>query len=210
MTATAWILLAVAGAVAAVDWIAVARRPSRIEYVAKPAVMVALLGAALALDPVDHAQRWWFVAALVLSLAGDVFLLPKPDAFVAGLGSFLLAHVAYIAGFAQVGEVTEGDLMAVSVVLIPIAAVAFVVHGAVLRTDPSLRIPVLLYIAVIAAMVAWSIVAGDAIGIAGAALFATSDSVLALNRFHRQWRHAGITVMITYHVAQVLLVVSLA
>src|SRR5688572_2292540 len=102
MSATAWILLALAGVAAAVDWIAVARRPSGGEYLAKPAVLLLLIATAVALDPVDDAQRAWFVIALVLSLAGDILLLPKPDAFVAGLAAFLLAHVGYVAGFAQV------------------------------------------------------------------------------------------------------------
>jgi uncharacterized membrane protein YhhN len=69
------------------------------EYVAKPLTMVVLIGVALALHPTSDAQRWWFVAALVLSLAGDVFLMLPNDMFVAGLASFLLAHVAYVVGF---------------------------------------------------------------------------------------------------------------
>ena len=43
-------------------------------------------------------MRAWFVAALVLSLAGDVFLMLPKDLFVFGLGSFLLGHIAYIVG----------------------------------------------------------------------------------------------------------------
>src|SRR5207248_1371173 len=74
-----------------------------IEYVCKPAVMVALIGAALTIDPVNDAMRAWFVVALVFSLAGDVFLMLPEDRselfFVAGLGSFLIAHIAYVGGF---------------------------------------------------------------------------------------------------------------
>ena len=43
-------------------------------------------------------MRAWFVAALVLSLVGDVFLMLPQDLFVFGLGSFLLGHIAYIVG----------------------------------------------------------------------------------------------------------------
>ena len=57
-----------------------------------------LIACALALDPDDPAVRAWFVAALVLSLAGDVFLMLPQDLFVFGLGSFLLGHIAYIVG----------------------------------------------------------------------------------------------------------------
>ncbi len=63
-----WALVAMAGAAAVVDWVAVARHDTRLGYVAKPAVLVALTVACAVLpvwrtDLVD--RRWWFVAALV-------------------------------------------------------------------------------------------------------------------------------------------------
>ena len=60
-----------------------------------------LIGCALALDPDDDAVRTWFVAALVLCLIGDVFLMLPQDLFVFGLASFLLGHLAYIVGHAR-------------------------------------------------------------------------------------------------------------
>lgn len=209
MTAAATALFVLAGLAAAADWLAVARRPSPVEYVAKPLVLASLLAAAVVLDPQDSGQRAWFVAALALSLAGDVFLLPKPDAFVAGLASFLLGHVALIVGFAQVAEVSDTDRLVAPLVLVPMAVPAFIVLRAVRRTEPAMRVPVLAYISVIAAMVVWSVVEGDAVGVAGAALFATSDSILAVNRFDRQRAWMPLAVIVTYHLAQGLLVVSL-
>src|SRR5205085_9322055 len=64
-----------AGAAAAGDWFAVARERKLLEYLCKPAVMAFLIWGALALRPDHPAQRGWFVAALALSLAGDVFLM---------------------------------------------------------------------------------------------------------------------------------------
>ncbi|RMF46143.1 MAG: hypothetical protein D6755_07005, partial [Anaerolineae bacterium] len=62
---------------APLDWLAVARRWKPLEYVAKPAVMVFLLGY-LWQRTHFHAPLGWFALALVLSLAGDIFLmLPK-------------------------------------------------------------------------------------------------------------------------------------
>ena len=43
--------------------------------------------------------KWLLAAALVASLAGDVFLMLPIDAFIPGLASFLLAHLFYIALF---------------------------------------------------------------------------------------------------------------
>jgi uncharacterized membrane protein YhhN len=208
MSSAAWILLVIAAGFALVDWWAVVHRPSSVEYVAKPAALVALVGVALVLAPFDGTQRAWFVGALVLSLAGDVFLLPKPNAFVPGLGSFLLAHVAYVVGFGVAGR---GDWTVVGVVFI----LALLSPGAsrVVRTlrrdDPPLVVPVVVYIVAISAMVASAYLHGDSLGFVGAVTFAGSDTVLALDRFVEHRRHAPLAVMVTYHVAQALLVLSL-
>ena len=204
MNLVAWIALALAGVVAAADWWAVWTRPSPIENVLKPLVLVALIVVALALHPADDAQRAWFVVALVLSLAGDVLLLPTIDRFVPGLVSFLLAHVAYIVGLAH----DRGPLApAIGVVVLLPGAVRVI--GAVRRKEPELLVPVVVYVSVIAAMVAMALRSGDGLAGAGALVFAASDTTLALDRFDQQRRWMPTAVMVTYHVAQALLVVSL-
>ena len=50
---------------------------------------------------------------------------------------------------------------------------------------------------------------GDWVVIAGAALFVGSDTILGHDRFVHQRRFAPIQTMVTYHLAQVLLVVGL-
>jgi YhhN family len=40
-------------------------------------------------------------------------------------------------------------------------------------------------------------------------LFYVSDALIAWNRFLRETPNAGVSIMVTYHLAQVLLVVSL-
>ena len=104
MTAGAWALLIVAAILAAGDWVAVARGIARLEYVCKPGALAALIGVALTLDPSHGDVRAWFVVALALSLAGDVFLMLPSDRFVAGLAAFLLAHVAYVIGPPNAGQ----------------------------------------------------------------------------------------------------------
>ncbi|HEX4905242.1 MAG TPA: lysoplasmalogenase [Acidimicrobiales bacterium] len=204
MTTGALILLALAGAAAVADWVAVWRRPSPIENLLKPLVLVLLVATALAVDPVDDGQRAWFVVALVLSLAGDVFLLPAVDRFVPGLASFLLAHVAYIVGLTR-----DAGTPAPAVAVVLLVPVAMRVIGAVRHREPELLAPVVVYITVIAAMVAMALRSGDVVAAAGAVTFATSDSILALDRFDRHRRWMPLAVMVTYHVAQALLVVSL-
>ena len=136
------------------DWWAVARRQKAVEYVCKPATMAALIGVAVALDARPGAATAWFIAALLFSLAGDVFLMLPHDLFVFGLGSFLVAHLAYIAGL----NVDGGSAGALAVSALVVAAVAIVVARPILRAvwrgdDPTLRIPVVVYMLAISAMV---------------------------------------------------------
>jgi uncharacterized membrane protein YhhN len=199
------LLLGVAAALAGADWIAVWRASRAWEYAAKPLALVALVGVALTLVPEDESMRTWFVVALVLSLAGDVFLMLSQNLFVAGLAAFLLGHVAYIAGFG-VGEAWPW-VLGVAVVG---AAVGTPVVRALLRDGHrDLLGPVLAYMAVISVMVACAIGDGDPRAIAGAALFMYSDSLIAWNRFVRPRRWAPVTIMVTYHLGQAGLVLSL-
>lgn len=205
MTSVAAFLLGAAVVVAVGDWVAVWRRARGWEYLLKPATMLLLVGVAVTLVPEDESRRAWFVLALVLSLAGDVFLLLPRNLFVAGLASFLLGHVAYIAGFG-LGEAWPW--------ILGVAVVAAVVGTPILRAllargEKELVGPVVAYMAVISVMVACAIGTGDAVAIAGAALFMLSDSLIAWNRFVRPLAWAPVTIMVTYHLAQSGLVLSL-
>lgn len=220
MTGTATLLLALAAVAAVADWIAVDRAElaggvrsaanQLVEYVCKPLTLALLVGAALALDPVDPTVRSWFVAALVLSLAGDVFLMLPQDRFVPGLASFLLGHVAYIVGFFVEGVDPRGFGLGLVVVALAVAVIGIQVLRAVQSCDePELGVPVLLYMLVISLMVACAIGTGSAVAIAGAVLFYVSDSLIAWNRFVAATPRARLSIISTYHLAQAALVVSL-
>ena len=58
-------------------------------------------------------------------------------------------------------------------------------------------------------MVASAVASGNAVAAVGALLFMTSDALIGEDRFvvHRDWQ--PLAIMVTYHVAQALLVVSL-
>src|SRR5436853_39756 len=79
------------GVFALLDWLAVSRSVRSLEYVAKPATLLALLVYAGCGHPSP-----WLVAALAFSLLGDVFLMLPAELFLAGLAAFLVAHLAYI------------------------------------------------------------------------------------------------------------------
>jgi uncharacterized membrane protein YhhN len=212
VTTAAWLCISVAGALAVADWIAVSPsvRSKRAEYVLKPATMIPLIAAAAILDPERDAQRALFLVALVLSLAGDVFLMLPRDLFVAGLGAFLLGHIAYIGGFLLEPRTSGLTLIAVGVVAIAAATLGRrIITAARAGADPAIAGPVAVYMAVISTMVVLAAGTAEAFAIAGAAIFFASDAMIALDRFVQPFRWARPLIMATYHTAQALLVLSL-
>lgn len=210
MTGTAFLLITLALVVAVGDWVAVARGSKPVEYLCKPLTMVVLIAAALALDVGDETVRTWFVVALVLCLIGDVFLMLPQDLFVPGLASFLLGHVAYIVGMHVSG--VDGTRLAVGTVLVLVALAIIgtkVLRGVRSGEEPELTGPVLAYMGVISVMVASAIGTGHVAAIGGAVSFYASDALIAWNRFIGEMRHGRLAVIVTYHLAQVGLVLSL-
>lgn len=210
MTGSAFLLLALALVAAVVDWIAVDRGAKALEYLCKPLTLALLLATALALDPADPAVRGWFALALVLCLLGDVLLMLPQDLFVPGLVSFLFGHLAYIVGMHLDGVDAARAAVGVILVVVAIATLGRHIVRAVGRSDePELRVPVLAYMAVISVMVVSAIGTGSPLAIVGAALFYASDSLIAWNRFVHSSKRGQLAVIVTYHLAQVGLVLSL-
>ena len=209
MTPTAWLLLLLAVACAVADWYAVAVAKRRLEYVAKPGVMVGLIGAALALAPTAPGIVPWFVAALALSLVGDVALMLPRERFVGGLVAFLLAHLAYVVGLGLQAQGVVGALLGLLVVAAVLVTVGRRVFGAARAGQRRLLGPVAAYMVVISAMVVAAFATGQPMAMAGAALFYASDANLAWDRFvaRRRWGH--LATIVTYHLGQALLVLSL-
>lgn len=202
------VLLLSAAALAALgNWVSVARGLPVGIYVCKPLTLVLMIGAALALDPVSSPARTWFVIALVLSLAGDVFLMLPADAFVPGLASFLLAHLAFVVGLNQ-----ESDgrwFLAIPVVAIAAVLGTRLVRGIRSRGHRELIGPVVAYVLTILAMVSSAVASGNALGAVGALFFMTSDALIGEDRFVRTRAWQPVAIIVTYHIAQALLVVSL-
>lgn len=210
MTAAAFLLLAFGLTAAFVDWSAVHLQRKRLEYVAKPATLALFVASALALDPADDTVRTWFVVALAFSLLGDVFLMLAEKYFVLGLGSFLIGHVAYVAGMLIDG--VELARMGPGIVLVAICAT--VIGRRVLRSvqagdTPELFGPVAVYMTVISLMVVSAFGTGHWTAILGALAFYASDAMIAWNKFVRELRHGKVAIIVTYHLAQVGLLLSL-
>ena len=202
--------LVVAVVFAALDWWAVSRGSKRLEYLCKPAAAMAFLAAAVLLEPADSEARVWLVIALVFCVAGDVFLMLPKDAFIPGLASFAVAQILFVVSFA-VREPTALRF-GIGLVVVGVGA-AFLARrfiGALRRAGQSSMIPpIILYVAVISAMVVSAISGGSAWSVAGAVLFLVSDSFIAEQRFVAPRRWQPMTVIVTYHAASAGLVLGL-
>lgn len=227
-------LLVLTGVAALVDWVAVARRQHRLELAAKPLTLVLLLAAAATADL--GPAKPWVLAALALGLAGDVALMFSPyddgpgssdgvpdggpdgvpdgaaidGAFLLGLAAFLAGHVAYLVAFSRHGLHTAQVIAGLLVVAGSSAFTLPRVLGATRRRGGrELTAVVGLYAAALGAMAALAVGTGSLATAAGGLLFLASDTVLAWNRFVRPTARGPLAVIVTYHLAQVLIVVGL-
>jgi uncharacterized membrane protein YhhN len=217
MPATALALIAVT--MAAADWVAVARGDRRAELVLKPLTMVVLIAAAVALRGGVPTVRWALVvAALAFSLAGDVFLM-VPNRFLEGVAAFLLAHVAYIAAFVSSGLALAPALIgAVVVVVVSAVLYARILKGLAAVGQRSLAGPLSLYVAALSGTVIAAVAtlgaadwtaARSVLAIAAATLFYSSDAMIGWTRFVGDFPRSRVVVMVTYHLAQIGLVLAL-
>jgi len=214
-----WVAWAVVVAAALVDWWSVLRDRRAVERWAKPAVMLGLIGVVLGsalpdsggVGPGGDPTAVWLLLALALCLVGDVMLLGDgPSRFVAGLAAFLLGHLAYVAAFVASG--LAAPALAVVGLVVLVASLVLgrgILPGARAEGGPRLAGAVASYMAVIGAMVVTGWATGRLVVGLGASAFVVSDTVLALGRFVAEHRWTRIVVMVTYHLAQVLLVVGL-
>jgi uncharacterized membrane protein YhhN len=202
-------------AVSATFAIIAARRGDRPGvYLFKPlTTFIILLGAAWLIQPSPPFYRALVVAGLACSLAGDILLMLPADRFLAGLVAFLFAHLAYLVAFSYGTPVTARQL----VWLLPFAAFAAVVLADRWSAAGKLKIPMVIYAAVICTMVWRAAMRGQAVVIPrqtflfalfGACLFLVSDAIVLLRRFGRPFPAAQTLELATYWAAQSLIALS--
>lgn len=213
--------------VAGVDWLAVAKNWKKVEYIAKPAALLILLGllalvgglvGGLGVPPLG-----WFALGIFFSLAGDVFLMISYARFserwfLPGLAAFLLAHVSYIVGLntplPKVSPIWSVGL-AILLALTTGRILRRIIAGLHRKGLPRLVRPVSLYGMIITLMLLsamltfnnaeWKTSAGGLL-VVGAILFYFSDVVLAWNKFVNPIKNGRLANMILYHLGQAALV----
>ena len=204
MGTTATVLVALAGVAALVDWWGVARGRLGVEFIAKPLVVIGLIGAALAVDTGDGVVRGLVVAALGASLVGDVVLMTPDARFEAGIFAFLVAHVLYITAFLETGGLDVGAGVAAAVLIIGIGfgAVPQIIAGA-RSGGPAIQTGVTVSLAVIAVTAVLAAATGALTAMIAGALLLTSDALLGWNRLVDRAPGGRVFVHLTNHAAQV-------
>jgi uncharacterized membrane protein YhhN len=170
------------------------------------ALMAVLLAVAALWHPIVREKRW-LVAALLLSAGGDFFLaMPGwQPSFVLGLGSFLVAHFCYLGALLPLRTPTAPRLLASAVVIV--ACVGLLVWFWPRLLADGLTIPVMVYMAVLAAMVCSALVARlpTPWTALGAVCFAVSDGMIGIGRFVLDSQALEVPIWWAYATSQVLI-----
>ena len=152
----------------------------------------------------------WLFAGLVLSWAGDAFLLSRARAmFLAGLVAFLAGHVAYCAAFISHGI----DLRAAAFAAPVLVLVAWLVDLWLRdRVEDNMRVPVRAYIVVISTMLCLAFASyragASSLLLFGAIAFYLSDLSVARDRFVRREFLNRLWGLPAYYLGQLLLALS--
>lgn len=185
-------------------------------YITKPSLLIALIfyfyTQSKGLRP---KTRIVTLLALIFSLLGDILLMfvgQSPDYFILGLMSFLLAHICYCLVF-LISRNPKTNFAGATAVL---CSYAFGLFYLLKDGLGNLLIPVLIYMVVILMMVMTAFLRQKKVPtksfilvFIGALLFVISDSILALNKFYMPLKFSGMSIMLSYALAQYLIVLGI-
>ncbi len=194
--------------------------PESLAHTISKSLLMSSLLLALLVDTRSYSTilKWSTVLAVLLSLAGDILLLPTVDNFLFGLLSFLLVHVVYIFCFLRL------DSRPLAVPFIrrhPWSIFLMILFGGwmflQLRNGAGeLAWAILIYIIAIAVMTLTAFNREAGVGKSsyryvawGALFFVISDSVLAWDRFAHSVDSSSLWIIGTYGIAQLLIVTGL-
>jgi len=188
---------------------------AKIRYITKPP-LVPLLILFYIFSIIPGFLNWIFILGLFFGFLGDVFLMLGREEkwFMYGLSSFLVGHIFYIITFGlSIVNILAFPWWGFFLVIPEILAVAFVLIK-IKGKMGDLRIPTLIYVAVISLMsffAALRLTTYQIISFSfllpwiGSILFIISDGIIALDKFDKHIPHDRFLVMITYGLAQYLI-----
>jgi uncharacterized membrane protein YhhN len=156
------------------------------------------------------------LTGLFFSWLGDVFLLFEYKHalfFIFGLVSFLTTHIFYIVYFLKIQSQKSSLLKKQPVLIALVLAYGITLVWQLYPHLGDLKLPVMVYAAIICSMLLCSLhiflkvnKKSAAFYLLGAAAFVVSDSLLAINKFYQPFAYAGVFIMLTYCAAQFFIV----
>jgi uncharacterized membrane protein YhhN len=185
------------------------------DWYMKP-VLLPILLMAVALSE-SFSSKKILLTALTFSWIGDIILLFTDKGelyFIFGLVAFLLSHVVYIVLFSKQQNTRNNEKKELFWLgSLAILAYFFIMIDTLFPKLGPLKIPVIVYAVVITTMLffafkgslKWATPANNYI-LMGAIVFVSSDSILAFNKFYAPITHASFYIMVTYCLAQYLIV----
>lgn len=210
------LFLALFVAVSIGELLAVSLGWTEVHIVCKSLIMLSLIGYYLGEVSKRNSH---FLRAMFFCWAGDVLLLKQSYDelyFILGLVAFLIGHSLYILAYRQLRwkETTKGLLATQKArVAFPVALAGTGLIVVLFPKLGGLTIPVIVYAIVLMVMVMTSFfrygrTSGESFWFLaiGAVLFMTSDSILAVNKFHTPFEWAGPVIMLTYMLGQFMIV----
>ncbi|NMM50562.1 lysoplasmalogenase [Marinigracilibium pacificum] len=160
---------------------------------------------------------FWIIVALGLSWLGDILLIFQGDNslyFLLGLIAFLFSHLAYIISYHKYTDITTKQIISKVPILVVIGIVSYtlVLLYIILPTVAiDMTFPVTIYGIVLAFHAIFAsgygnqVTSQNKIIFIGVCLFVLSDSLLAINAFGTALPMAGLLIMSTYCLAQLLI-----
>jgi len=186
-----------------------------LHYAAKP-LLIPVLMLLLFFTATAVKGKTILLTALFFSWLGDVLLLfewKHELFFIFGLICFLTTHIFYILYFLRVRSVNSSLLKKYPVLLAVVPAYGIALVWLLYPHLGDLKLPVIVYAAVICSMLLCSLhiflkVNKKAAGyyLWGATAFVVSDSLLAINKFYQPFAYAAVFIMLTYCAAQYFIV----
>ena len=201
------------------DLIGVYLKNEMLVYISKPLIVISLILYFVSVTwKIENPFIKIIISALFSSWLGDIILMFESfdkKGFLLGLLAFLFAHLRYIRFFSiiRMGEKIKPKPGLILIVAVYYAGLILFLYDHL----NEMKIPVIVYGIVISIMLLLALhmlfiknkEAGKLL-VLGALLFVVSDSILAVNKFYLPFEMAGIFIMLTYGLAQLLITLGAA
>ena len=186
-------------------------------YIAKPAIVVSLMFLFIKTsEGISKSIKRITILALGFSVLGDILLMfvdQSPHFFTVGLVAFLLAHIMYIVVFLKHRNKQKSIVGFVILLLVYASGLFYLLKDGL----GDMLIPVIVYMIVILSMATTAFIRKGIVNqmsynlvFVGAIFFMISDSILALNKFYQPIPFSNISIMLTYALAQFLIVIGIS